>query len=194
MKALLLLPLTLLTMCQSGTAQDQLTEGAAQLFDEVPSTLTAEDQNALFELANFQLAANGTQYHFKGDDHGAQFPFDVQVLPFDFNKDSVEEVVLVYGNTYTSGGTGASSLLFVKDSNGAYQSHFGVPGFLYLMPSTVQGYPEIMVQGMGFEFAIWAWDGKAYAFNRRIAQSESDKLVLVSVADASKAYVDGLKP
>ncbi len=170
-----------------------LSKGAALLFKDVTCMATNTEKNQLFELTNFQVAKNGTQFHYKNDQYAAQFPFDVYIHPVDINNDGVEEIGLVFGNSYTSGAAGASTILYIKNKSGKYEENLGFPGFLTFMPSKHQGFTDMMIQGPGFVFAVWTWNGKSYVFNRKIKSEESDKLELISLEEASKLYVDGLK-
>ncbi|MEZ4792222.1 MAG: hypothetical protein R2783_01710 [Gelidibacter sp.] len=194
MKPILLFMCLVLSACQSADAQEPLTKGAALLFKNTPSTtMSLHEKNQIYELSNFEIADNGTQFYFKGDTDGAQFPFDAQVFPLDINKDGMEDIGLVYGNTYTSGAAGSNSVIYIKNQAGDYDANFGYPGVLVFMPTNHDGYPDTMIQGPGFEYAVWIWNGKEYVFKSKISDEASSKLKNVYLEDASKAYVDGLK-
>lgn len=194
MKTMLFICLPLMLSCNTSKAQEvPLSKGAALLFKEVSSKSTNAEKNKLYELANFEIADNGTQFYFKGDTDGAQFPFDASVYPLDINNDGLEDMGLVFGNTYTSGASGNSSLIYIKNQNNGYDTNFGDPGSLVFMPSSHAGYPDTMIQGPGFEYAVWIWNGKEYVFKSNISDEASSKLKNVYLEDASNLYIAGLK-
>lgn len=194
MKTILYACLLLFLSCNKVHAQEvPLSKGAALLFKDVTSRATNKEKNQLFELTNFQIVKNGTQFHYKEDVYAAEYPFDVVVSPVDINSDGIEEIGLMYGNSYTSGAAGASTILFIKNKDGNYEVNLGYPGFLTFLPTKHQGYIDMMIQGPGYEFAVWVWNGTAYDFSRKINSSESDTLELISLEEASKLYVAGLK-
>ncbi|MEZ4801689.1 MAG: hypothetical protein R2797_02875 [Gelidibacter sp.] len=194
MKTLLYCCLLLMLSCDTAKAQEvPLTKGAALLFKDVTCMATNPEKNKVFELTGFEIADNGTQFYFKGDTDGAQFPFDAHVYPLDINTDGLEDIGLVFGNTYTSGGAGSTSLIYIKTQSGDYETNFGYPGSLVFIPTRHQGYPDTMIQGPGFEYALWTWNGKEYVFKSKITDKEASKFETIFLEDASNAYVDGLK-
>ncbi|MFN2438114.1 MAG: hypothetical protein ABR503_02870 [Chitinophagaceae bacterium] len=83
--------------------------------------------------------------------------------------DGKEEIFIVFGNSYTSGQTGSSVVLYIKDKSGNYQPNLGFPGVTPdAMPIKNLGYPDLMIGGPGFEWPIWRWNGKAYNFYKKI--------------------------
>lgn len=194
MKTILCMCLILLVSCNNANGQEEaLSKGAALLFKDTPSTMSNHEKNKIYELANFDIAENGTQFYFKGDTDGAAYPFDAYIYPLDINKDGAEDIGLVFGNSYTSGGAGVTSTIFIKNKSGSYDLNFGFPGNLVLMPSNHQGYPDTMIQGPGFEFAVWIWNGKEYVFKSNIKSTESDKLKTSTLEEASLLYLSSLK-
>ena len=57
----------------------------------------------------------------------------------DLNVDGVAEVFVHWGNTCTSGTTGSSIVLFVKDGQGRYVSHLGFPAAEYRVHARATG-------------------------------------------------------
>ena len=83
----------------------------------------------------------------------------------DLNRDGTSEVFVQWGNACTSGSTGRSLSLFLKDASGAYRDQFGFPalGYRFIEPGS-GGYPDVELGGPGFCMPIWGWQGTAYEF------------------------------
>ncbi len=169
------------------SAQTTLTEGAGLFFANTASKLTAAEKNEIFKQTGFQLSRDKNAFIM--DKESADFPFDAFVYITDLNKDGKEEVFVQYGNSYTSGHTGSSLLLYIKNSAGKYQSHLGFPG---VEPETLAtanlGYPDLLIGVPGFEFPVWRWNGKVYDYHRKVKDTDLQKLKRTSIADMSKAY------
>lgn len=184
----------LMIMLVSGSfAQTNLTEGAALLFKNTRSTLTAAEKNKLFIDLNFKLSKDRKQFVGEGDD-AKEYPFDVFVYPVDLNKDGKEEIFVTYGNSFTSGNTGSSVVAFIKNAAGKYEANLGFPGMSPDVLSTAsKGYPDLLIGGPGMEFPIWKWNGAAYVFSRKIKDSEYEKLKKTTIEELSKNYTATLK-
>lgn len=116
------------------------------------------------------------------------------VLPTDMNKDGKDEIFVSFGNTYTSGNTGSSIVVFIKDAKGVYMNHLGFPGMVPDALATASlGYPDLLIGGPGFEYPVWRWNGKEYVFNRQVKDAAYEKLKKQSIEDVSKAYQQTLK-
>ena len=107
-------------------AQSTLSQGAQLLFSNAASKLSAAEKNEIYKQTGFLLSRD--KKLFIMDKESADFPFGAMVYTTDLNKDGREEVFVQYGNSYTSGHTGSSLLLYIKNSAGKYQSHLGFPG------------------------------------------------------------------
>jgi hypothetical protein len=167
--------------------QSQLSKGAALLFKNVKTKLSDQTKNVLFNTINFKLSKDGKQFIL--DDEAAEFPFDAFVYPTDMNKDGKEEIFILFGNSYTSGMTGSSIVVFIADKAGAYKMNLGFPGTLPDGLATANlGYNDLLVGGPGFEFPVWRWNGKEYVFSKTVKDSDYEKLKKSSVEDISKAY------
>ena len=88
----------------------------------------------------------------------------------DLNGDGQAEVILLGGNTCTSGGNGSSLWLLTKSADGAWQTHLGFTAGAYtLLAEKSQGFPDIRVGGMGWCEGVWRWDGKTYQHLKNVA-------------------------
>src|SRR5689334_15016713 len=95
-------------------AQTNLSEGASLLFRNKKSTLTVAEKNQIFQQLKFQLSKDKKQF-VDPSDETKENAFDAVVFSTDLNKDQQEEVFISYGNTFTSGNTGCSIVVFIKD-------------------------------------------------------------------------------
>ena len=171
-------------------AQTGISEGARLLFSGVKTKLTIKEKNQLYLNTSFVLAADKKQFQFGDDPAAAQFPFTPTVFVTDLNKDSTEEICLVFGNSYTSGNIGSNVLLFIKNKQGVYQSNFGFSGSMPLVLTTVsKGYPDLVIGGPGDELPIWRWDGRQYFFHRKISRSILEKKKSFSIKQMNNSYL-----
>ena len=171
-------------------AQTGISEGARLLFSGVKTKLSIKEKNQLYLNTSFVLAADKKQFQFGDDPTAAQFPFLPSVFVTDLNKDSTEEICLVFGNSYTSGNIGSNVLLFIKNKQGVYQSNFGFSGSMPLVLTTAnKGYPDLVIGGPGEELPIWRWDGKQYVFHRKISRSVLEKMKPISIKQMSNIYL-----
>ena len=170
-----------------------LTEGATLLFKNSKSNLSTAEKNKLFIDLQFRLSKDRNQFVADGDVN-KEFPFDAQVMPTDFNKDGKEEVFIVYGNSYTSGGAGSSVVVFIKNAAGKYESQLGFPATTPdVLASANKGYPELLIGGPGIEYPVWKWNGTSYVLARKVKDSEYEKLKKTSLEEVSKAYQATIK-
>lgn len=180
-----------ISACQAQEpTQGPLSPGAALLFKDVKTTLTPAEKEQVFQGTGFIVAADSTQFALPGE--AAQYPFSVSVNPLDLNGDGVEEIALSYGNLYTSGNTGASFMLFMRSPDGRYGKPVGNIGFLYVLTETANGYPDLMVTGMGDEYPVLRWNGQSYEMHRRMTVADwNDRDVLWPVGELSRRYLEG---
>ena len=165
-----------------------LNKVAALLFKNVQSKLTITEKNQLATSLGF-VVSNDKQQPFALDADSKDYPFTATVYPVDMNKDGKEEIFVQFGNSYTSGITGTSIALFIKNSSGVYKNHLGFPGTLPDALATVsQGYPDLLIGGPGFEFPVLRWNGKTYAHHRVVKDNAYEKLKKKSIDDLSKEY------
>jgi hypothetical protein len=171
---------------------DDLSKGAALLFKNIKTKLTASQKNIIFDSTRFMLSKDGKQ--FISNNESADYPFDAFVYPTDLNKDEKEEIFVLYGNSYTSGMTGSSIIIFIADKNEVYRMNLGFPGTLPDALATVNaGYPDLVIGGPGMEFPVWRWNGKAYDYYKQVKDAEYSKLKMTNVEDLSKTYTAGIK-
>lgn len=167
---------------------NQLSPIATILFSNVKSKLTFDEKNKIASLTGYVLSGNKVQ-PFAQDKDSKEFPFNTLVYPTDLNKDGSEEIFLVFGNSYTSGNTGSSVVVYIKNAAGNFTSHLGFPGTTPDILSTVNmGYPDLMIGGPGFEFPILRWNGKTYYNFRTVKDKDLEKLKKSSLEDLSKIY------
>jgi hypothetical protein len=192
MKKIILVSLICITsqfLC--GQNSVQLSEGARVLFKDVKTRLSAADKNAIYSKLGFRLSKDKTQFVIEG---GEEYPFGVMVFPTDMNKDSLEEIFISFGNGFTSGNTGSSVSLFIKNDKKTYKDNLGFPGMLPdALTTSNQGYLDILIGGPGFEFPVWRWNGKTYAHHRMVKDKDMSKMKLTSVQDISKSYSSKIK-
>lgn len=176
----------------SWSQQNNLSEGAKLLFQNVKSKLSNADKENIFKQTGFLLSADKKQ--FIADKDGTDFPFAVSVYPTDMNKDGKEEIFIFFGNTYTSGNTGSSISVFIKNAANQYKMNLGFPSTL---PDAIIGssttYPDLVIGGPGFEFPIWKWKTGEYVFSRNVSEKNLAKLKTESIESISKKYVSQIK-
>jgi hypothetical protein len=176
---------------ETPAGNNDLSKGAALLFKNVKSKLTAFQKNKIFDSLGFKISKDGKQFIL--DDESADFPFDAFVYPTDLNKDAKEEIFVVFGNTYTSGNTGSSIVVFITDKNDAYKTNLGFPGLLPdALATTNLNYPDLLIGGPGMEFPVWRWNGKMYDYFKTVKDADYDKLKKTSVEDLSNAYTNSI--
>ncbi|MGB3342354.1 MAG: hypothetical protein WBA61_00445 [Aequorivita sp.] len=197
MKKYFFLTTVLFMGCFACEAQsDSLSPGAALLFKNVDGNLTNSEKNEIFNLTQFEISDNSNQFSMIGDEGTIEYPFDALAYPLDINQDGKTEVIIIWGNSYTSGAYGHNSTLLIKNPEGKYEVNFGFPSDLILTTPKDTDFPDILLGGPGFEpYAIWRWNGKAYDFTPdTIDQDKAEKLVLIyDIESASKKYVASLK-
>ena len=195
MKKRFVLPAILLCCNIAILAQtaNTLTPVAAILFKNVKTKLTTAEKNAIATKLGFILSGDKDQ-PFAMDKDSKDFPFTAIVLPTDMNKDGKEEVFVSFGNTYTSGNTGSSISLFIKDAAGIYTDNFGFPGTIPEALITANlGYPDLLIGGPGFEFPVWRWNGKMYKDYKTVKDKDYGKLKTTSIDALSKTYQQTIK-
>ena len=141
--------------------------GAAILFAKDDGGLTVAAQDVIYESLGLAVDSAGTGFTMCDQPAGAEASFS------DWNKDGIKEVLVVYGNSCTSGMAGSSVVLFVKDSAAAgYSTNLGFPGASAdPQPTSNLGYPDLLIGLPGFCFPVWRWNGTAYDFLESVPQS-----------------------
>jgi hypothetical protein len=132
--------------------------GPRLLFAGVAERLPVADQQAIFRLLDYRVAPGGKA--LVAPDCG-EVAHETQVL--DLNSDGVPEVLVIAGNGCTSGHTGSSVFLFVKNAQGRYTQQLGFPGASVTPLATrSQGWQDLRIGTAGFCEPVWAWKGAAY--------------------------------
>ena len=173
--------------------QNKLNNVAAVLFKNVKTKLTIEEQNYIATKLGFVLSADKDQL-FALDKDSKDYPFAATAMPTDMNKDGKEEVFIFFGNSYTSGNTGSSIALFIKNSAGVYTLNLGFPGTMpEALATSNQSYPDLLIGGPGMEFPVLRWNGKEYDNYKTVKDADYGKLKTTSVEEISKAYQATIK-
>jgi len=90
----------------------------------------------------------------------------------DLDGDGVDEVVVDYGNSCTSGGAGRSVAVFRRGVDLVPRTVLHLPGLLVeVRPTTGSAFPELVIGGPGFCFGVWAWNGERYDHARNEPQA-----------------------
>ena len=103
---------------QPGTV-NSLTKGAQILFKSSESKLSNAERNSIFKKLGFVLTGQ-VDLPFALDQESLDYPFTAGAFITDLNRDGKEEIFVLYGNSYTSGMTGMSATLFIRDASGNY--------------------------------------------------------------------------
>lgn len=148
-------------------AAQQVSPGAALLFGADNREISVAEQNLIFESLGLAIDSTGKGFLACERPAGAVATFS------DWNGDGNKEVLVVFGNSCTSGMAGSSVVLFIKDSAAAgYSTNLGFPGSSADPQSTGNlGYPDLLIGGPGFCFPLWRWNGREYDFLRNVPQS-----------------------
>ena len=155
-----LVPASLLMIPLIVTDAHAQTAGHRILFPD-STTVSEDDQRAIFDLLGYTVSADGTA--LEAVDCGTVY---TQVEETDLNGDGIVEVFVLGGNSCTSGFTGSSLLLFVKDAEGRYASHLGFPaGGWTRLETGNAGFPDLAIGGPGFCEGVWRWDGATYQYD-----------------------------
>lgn len=147
----------LISLAGAGTALAQV-EGYRLLFLPDSTTISEDDQRAIFGLLGYTVSADGTALEVM--DCGSIY---TQTQEDDLNGDGVAEVFVLGGNSCTSGGAGSNLILFIKDAEGSWVTNLGFPAGGWTKLETANlGYTDLAIGGMGFCEAVYRWDGSTY--------------------------------
>jgi hypothetical protein len=96
------------------------------------------------------------------NDCGEEKPYSAEVV--DLNNDGQPEVFTLLQGSCDGGDAGTAVNLYIKDkATGKWVPQFGFPGSYKILNSYHGGYPDIEIDGPGFCFPVWAWDGNKYS-------------------------------
>lgn len=135
-------------------------EGYELLFKGTASKLSKQEKRQIFKKLGFSLSKNN-KFIIDEDCGEDVFPM-VEVV--DLNGDGIEEIFVSWGNICTSGMTGHSISLFVKDRHGQYVDNLGFPGSCEILTSSKEGFHDLKINGPGFCHGIWRWAGEKYKY------------------------------
>lgn len=133
--------------------------GPALLFAAGHGDLNASERGQVFGAMGLAVAPDGRTFvdGVCGQPAGASVEFR------DMNADGKQEALVIFGNTCTSGHTGSSAVLFIRDAAGNLKANLGFPAASAdPLPEKNQGYPDLLIGGPGFCFGVWRWNGATY--------------------------------
>ncbi|MBI2307899.1 MAG: hypothetical protein HYU78_11420 [Rhodocyclales bacterium] len=85
----------------------------------------------------------------------------------DLNSDGQPEVFVTVLGSCQGGAAGAELSLLIK-SKGHWKVNLGFPASGYkLLTTRNKGFPDIEIEGPGFCFPVWRWNGSQYAIYKR---------------------------
>jgi hypothetical protein len=85
----------------------------------------------------------------------------------DLNGDGLPEVLVIEGGTYCYGNTGTGFWLLAGQPGGKWKLMLRTMGMAEVLKTRgAANWPDILVGGPGFCFAVRRWNGKAYVLNR----------------------------
>lgn len=169
------------------TFSQNLTAGAAFLFENVKTKLTVEEKNRIFALTTLTLV-HDTVFYYNGD------PMEqVNVYPVDLNKDGIEEIVVTYAGKMF-GLANYMYQIYSKKAGGNYaKCSVDLLGNAYFTPTKTLGYPDMIEGGPGLEYPLYKWNGKEYVQAQKLTNDGFAKIKTTNLEDLSKKYTAGLK-
>jgi len=179
-------PVPVITTKPKAVLAKMLNDEAALLFKQSNSRLSILDKNKIATTLNFKLSADKKQFILNAE--SVDYPFDVHVYSTDMNKDGVEEVFVFYGNSFTSGNTGSSVMLFMRDVHGDWHSCLDNQGAtVNVLPSGTNGYNDLAIGVPGFQYPVFGWNGSNYVRIRNITEAQLTSIKHIDVTTLSKA-------
>ena len=146
---------------QNTSTKAKLSEGAALLFKNVKTTLTAEEKNHLYRKVGLKLSPDKKAFFID------EYDVEVRVFATDMNKDGTDEIFVGFNSVALFGNMGENYSLFIKDKAGTYQQEPDIAGGQPIILKTSNlAYPDLLIGGPGFEFPVYRWNGKTYVYHR----------------------------
>lgn len=169
-------------------AQNTQSKVSAVLFKNVKTAASIAEQNKISKELGLTLAADRSFMM-------SEFPVSVQVYPTDLNKDGMEELFIVMSSTALYGMTGTGFEWYAQNKSGVFTrrsdvSGQGIPTFF---ATANLGYPDLMIGGPGFEFPVYRWNGKSYAYSRRIKDADLAKKKTLELDSLTATYIRSRK-
>ncbi|HEY7378965.1 MAG TPA: hypothetical protein VH542_09810 [Steroidobacteraceae bacterium] len=153
----ILLACVLCAACNSPASR-----GVSLLFHDDAHGLTAAEQEQILGSLGLALAPDGQGFIDTVCGQAAEASVEYP----DLNADRIPEVVVIFGNTCTSGYTERSVLLFLRH-DGQLRSNLGFPGAsVDVLETRHLGYADVRIGGPGWCFPIWGWNGSEYTYLR----------------------------
>ncbi len=154
--------------CGSVEGKTPADDGWQVMFRSVAGRLPVCDQQAIYVMMGLASGDDGKELLVAGGEVGG--PVSIKAYLEDLNGNGQDEVFLVGGNAYLSGGTGSSVWLFIKPGIGEeWQMNLGFPAATYrLLPEGSGGFPDLQFAGMGWCEGVWRWNGRAYEHSRNV--------------------------
>lgn len=158
----------LLSLLTCGAMPLLADEGWSLMFDAVRGRLPESDQQAIYETMGFLKASKDNTLVIS--DATQAGPVNIAATVQDLNGDGQDEVFLLGGNLYLSGGTGSSIWLFIKSGpTGGWKMNLGFPAAAYtVLADYNEGFPDLQLAGMGWCEAVWRWNGSAYQLLKNV--------------------------
>jgi hypothetical protein len=135
---------------------------SSPLFGPDARGIPRAEQDAILTRMGFTVERSDAGVRFVDPDCGA---ISALAEVVDLDRDATPEVFVHWGNTCTSGYTGQSLILFVKDDAGTYEPHLGVPAFGYRRHDRPDArFPDLELGGPGICAPLWRWTGTTYDY------------------------------
>jgi len=156
---------TLATACHAQGTPDE--RGAALLFGPNDGGISRSDQVLIFSTLGLAVDSSGKGFL----DTSCGQPAGAAVTFSDWNRDGIKEVLVIFGNSCTSGMAGSSAVLFIRGTRG-YSTNLGFPAASAEPMATKNlGYPDLLIGGPGFCFPVWRWNGEEYEYLENVPQA-----------------------
>jgi hypothetical protein len=132
------------------------------LFGDSEARLSADEMASAFSAYSDGLTISTDGLRLEDPNCGDLTP-SVEIV--DLNKDGVQEIFVQWGNACTSGMTGRSLTLLIKDPAGDYHRQFGFPAADWVPVAMGEDdWPDLMLGGPGFCHPVWTFRAGAYDF------------------------------
>lgn len=153
------------------TPDSLLSAGAALLFGCIQSSLTIAERNHIFDVSGLRITADNE--HLVEIKEVDEYPAEQAVFVADINQDGNEDVFIQHGHHSFCGTNGRQFEGYFKTDSTTYKQGLKVLGADVKILTTIHnGFPDIVPQGGGFQFNLYAWDGKSYKPRKSMTGNE----------------------